>query len=738
MTTKTLLFILFSVLTLSISAQWTPVGSLWFSDSSRTFPRITNFQNKPLVSFGSAKDSLIDAYIFDNGAWQQFGQPNFAKGHSYFSRMVVYNDSVYFSYREISLKPSVSKYANGTWTSLGSPSTNSASGLYPIIYKDTLFLSLIDFGSATQPNCAKYVHQTNSWFYNPSVPIVSQTAAQNSYMAQWGDTLFAAFHHGTDLNIYKYFAGKWLFHSNVGNYPTGTPQISLKVNPFNNSFYIAVHIVTSGNLLVVKKFINGAWQNQGPQRTIVSGSTIQNIEMNFVNSMPFITFQQSNIVKVNKFDGLNTWIDISPSLIVPDICDNTTMTVIGDTVFAIMRRKSDNKISVIKYPVLNLPATIIAPTTLTVCAGTSGLQIPIKIRDENTTTLTGLIATSSNTTLISNSNISISGADSTRILTVSLNNGVFGNSTIAFSVTDNDGNISQAFIQIFTATPQTPAICEVTVDSSGVYNEIYWEKSMYPEVDSFIVYRETSTGIYKRIGSTFKTDLCVYVDTNRSIGPNNGDPNLTSYKYKLALKDTCGNLSAMSPWHQTLFIQDQQNGNFNWNVYAIEGASTTPVSNYTLVRRDIAVGTETVVGSTSGNLFTDPLYALLASSGNIIWYVDASGFNCDPTQRVAAQKVKTKSNHANDLLITKTLESNFKNSFKIYPNPAKEMLTIELSYVNEKMSIEFNDVLGRILYTTDITQNVNTINTSEYVRGIYFIKCLLKNKIVSVKKVVLE
>jgi hypothetical protein len=736
MKTKTLLFILFSALSLSISAQWTSVGSLWFSDSSRTFPRIANFQNKPLVSFGSAKDSLIDAYIFDNGTWQQFGQPNFAKGHSYFSRMIVYNDSVYFSYRDLTLAPRVSKYANGVWDSLGLAGPTNGNGIYPIMYKDTLFTLFTSQSSGNRLQVGKY-SQTSGWTYNPLASISLTSGSTNSYATKWGDSLFVLFNEPSSLNLYKYFNGIWSLHSSLGIPTPGTPQMSLKVNPTTNSLYAFVHY-SSSFLWSVKKLTGSTWQNVGSQSTITVGSSIFNIEMEFVNGVPVVIYQNSSIVTCKKFNGINAWIDYGAPSIVPDLCDNVSMTIIGDTIFAIMRRKSDSKISVVKWTDINNAATIIAPTTLTVCAGISGLQIPIKIRDESTTTLTWLTATSSNTTLVSNSNISISGTDSTRLLNVSLTNGIFGNTTIAFSVTDNVGNISQAFIQVNTSTPQTPYICEVTVDSSGVYNEIYWEKSMYPEVDSFIVYRETSTGIYKRIGSTFKTDLCVYVDTNRSIGPNNGDPNLTSYKYKLALKDTCGNLSAMSPWHQTLFIQDQQNGNFNWNVYAIEGASATPVSNYTLVRRDIAVGTETVVGNTSGNLFTDPFYALLASSGNIIWYVDASGFNCDPTQRVAAQKVKTKSNHANDLLITKTLESNFKNSFKIYPNPAKEMLTIELSSVNEKMSIEFSDVLGRILFTADITQNINTINTSEYVRGIYFIKCLSNNKIVSVKKVVLE
>lgn len=44
----------------------------------------------------------------------------------------------------------------------------------------------------------------------------------------------------------------------------------------------------------------------------------------------------------------------------------------------------------------------------------------------------------------------------------------------------------------------------------------------------------------------------MYVDTNRSIGPANGDPNLTYYKYKIQLRDSCGNLSPMSLWHETI------------------------------------------------------------------------------------------------------------------------------------------------------------------------------------------
>ena len=105
---------------------------------------------------------------------------------------------------------------------------------------------------------------------------------------------------------------------------------------------------------------------------------------------------------------------------------------------------------------------------------------------------------------------------------------------------------------------------------------------MYPAADSFIVYRETTLNTYKRIAAVSRTLFSMYLDTNRSIGPANGNPNLTYYKYKLQIKDSCGNVSPMSLWHETIFIQDQLNGNFNWNQYAIESTTSTPVSNYNL------------------------------------------------------------------------------------------------------------------------------------------------------------
>lgn len=318
------------------------------------------------------------------------------------------------------------------------------------------------------------------------------------------------------------------------------------------------------------------------------------------------------------------------------------------------------------------------------------------------------------------------------------------NASYTVNATASNGCNNFAVFSVNILTPPTPDICEVTVDSLSNYNEIYWQKTLYPQADSFFVYREVSTNIYVKIGGRSAADSSMFIDTLRSIGPAKGNPNLTAYKYKIQLKDSCGNYSAKSLWHQTIFIQDQQNGNFNWNSYAIE-STASPVSNYNLIRRDIA-GVETLVGSTTSNIFTDPAYNTFWPLGHK-WFVDAIGFNCDPTLRVVnpdgtlAQKVKTKSNHANDRIGPTNLGNlNSVNgkSIIVYPNPAKDRITIELGVVNENLSIELNNVLGQTIYSVNTTESINTINTSNYVSGVYFLNIKLNNKVVAVKKVVLQ
>jgi len=229
----------------------------------------------------------------------------------------------------------------------------------------------------------------------------------------------------------------------------------------------------------------------------------------------------------------------------------------------------------------------------------------------------------------------------------------------------------------------------------------------------------------------------MYVDTNRSIGPANGNPNLTYYKYKLQIRDTCGNYSPLSLWHETIFIQDQQNGNFNWNSYAIE-SSTTPVANYNLKRRLLSTGTETLVVSLVGNLANDPAYSSFWPL-NVRWFVDAIGFNCNPTAKTMVLKTKTKSNQSNDKLATGMLAYGTSNIIKVYPNPASGVLNIDMNSITKaETDVEIQNTIGQTVYKTQALNQHLVINISDFSAGVYFVTVKQGSKTLDVKKVIID
>ena len=75
------------------------------------------------------------------------------------------------------------------------------------------------------------------------------------------------------------------------------------------------------------------------------------------------------------------------------------------------------------------------------------------------------------------------------------------------------------------------------------------------------------------------------------------------------------------------------------------------------------------------------------------------------------------------------------NKLLIYPNPAKDNLTIETN-INTEQKIEIINLIGQTVYTTIINKKA-TINTSAFARGVYILK-LYNDKESVVRKFVKE
>lgn len=293
--------------------------------------------------------------------------------------------------------------------------------------------------------------------------------------------------------------------------------------------------------------------------------------------------------------------------------------------------------------------------------------------------------------------------------------------TYTVTITDNKGCVLSSTVAVSSVAHEPIPICLVTVDSTSTNNIVYWDKTTYASVDSFIIYREVSTNTYKRIGAVHMSALSQFEDTTRSVGPANGDPNIGSYRYKLQIRDVCGNYSAQSPYHNTVFFVDNQTGSFTWNTYTIEGQGSTPVVNFNLLCDTANVGNWQVIGTVSGTQTTlnDPNYAQYQSIAN--WRVDATGFNCTPTLRYSNENaiqgaiVKSKSNITNNRVVG--IKTHNSGDISVYPNPNNGSFTIELK--SEGQSVMLFSAEGKLVFSEVMKGSRQTFSLSGLAKGVY-------------------
>ncbi len=290
--------------------------------------------------------------------------------------------------------------------------------------------------------------------------------------------------------------------------------------------------------------------------------------------------------------------------------------------------------------------------------------------------------------------------------------------------TDTNGCTGSANITInIVPTAAAPYICMVTTDSSTFYkyNDIYWDNTLYNNVDSFIVYRmNVLTSTYLRIGAVSANALSEFTDTAQSIGgPNGGNPMYSSWLYKLAIRDTCGNISGESPYHQTMFVQES-GPNFSWNAYTIETGQTNPVIGYAFLRDDNNTGNWHVLVNTAGLASTDPNYT---SYPNGNWRVDALGFDCTPSMLTSTHTyLKSHSNTIKPApmgIVPHLLNA---EQIAIYPNPANEYITIENFVFSKGQTISVYDIQGQLLLQQPMLQAKTNINITTISNGVYFLK----------------
>ncbi len=305
--------------------------------------------------------------------------------------------------------------------------------------------------------------------------------------------------------------------------------------------------------------------------------------------------------------------------------------------------------------------------------------------------------------------------------TPNANNLIVG--TYDCTITDANGcTVYEQFSISEPPPPPAPAICMVTVDEQSINNIIYWNKTLYSDVDSFIIYRETTANNYEQIGAVPFDSLSMFIDTVRALYfPFTGDPNTGTYRYKLQLRDNCGTYGALSAYHNTIYA-NQTSGTFNWNQYEIEGEPTpiAALSAYELFRDDSNTGNWNIVSAVSGTqtTITDPNFA---SFPNARWRIETIwSISCEPLKTIINN---SRSNIKQPNPSAGIDELNVSDIY-ISPNPTRDNVTVTMS--SASASIEIIDAQGKLLRATQVV-NGDKIDLSTYETGMYIFKITTEN-----------
>ncbi len=329
-----------------------------------------------------------------------------------------------------------------------------------------------------------------------------------------------------------------------------------------------------------------------------------------------------------------------------------------------------------------------------------------------------------------------------------------GSHTVTYTYTNVNGctNSLNHTTQV-APLPITPAICLVTVDSLSKDNIIVWDKTSYVHGDTFLVYRDTANNNYALIGKVPFDSLSLFTDTVHTLYTANGDPNVSSWRYKIAVQDTCGNISAKSPYHQTIFNQNN-GGNFNWSHYQIEGqpVPVPALSNYLFQRDNISNGIYATIQtlSASSTLYTDPSYATYQNTAT--WRVTTTW-----TISCTATIINPKDPYINVTNLNSSRSNVYKtnnptsvnswadeNPVSVLPNPSDGMFEVQWITANGNASIEIYNVFGEKIYSNSVqasslspSSTHSQINLSEAPGGIYFLQ-LRTNEGSVMKKLIKE
>jgi len=306
-----------------------------------------------------------------------------------------------------------------------------------------------------------------------------------------------------------------------------------------------------------------------------------------------------------------------------------------------------------------------------------------------------------------------------------------GNRQISLSV-EEDGCYSDTTVitKMINSIWQEERLCVVTVDPVSGKNLIVWEKSVGPDIASYLIYKEISTNFYSAIGMVPYSDISTFLDVN-------SNPGAYPAKYKISILDSQGSESQKSPYHKTIHLQASQGVpsstiNLQWTDYFDEEGVFVPAKYY--IYRGQQPDNLTLLDSVSGSITTYTDMNVFSVYYYMIGIVRMGGCN-------ATAKTQFDGSFSNIKDISGLVGMNSEQMYgtiSIYPNPMLTTATLTIhnlansQWLTANSLLKITDLTGKIVRVENIIPSRHSgldpessqliIERGDLKPGVYFIE----------------
>lgn len=281
------------------------------------------------------------------------------------------------------------------------------------------------------------------------------------------------------------------------------------------------------------------------------------------------------------------------------------------------------------------------------------------------------------------------------------------------TVTTPNGCKASDQVKVDIVNMNAPEICMVGVDTTNK-NVIRWNNLSNDALDSVLIYKETNvSGNYIKIGSV--------AALKNGFKDVSSQPEVKSAKYKISVLDTCGLESAKSTYHKTMHLAITQGIGTSWNLI------WEPYEGFTVPTYNIYRGTDAknlqFIDATSGTSTQFTNYN--PPPGDLYYQVEVVNPNpCDLSNFGNVLRSNVASN--NHVGIFEQEKNTF--SFSIYPNPATNLLTVNVeNALTKNITLTIYNSIGAIVKSILIQQSKQQIDVSELSNGFYMVELTSTN-----------